>query len=179
MNFLFIFSLSFTLLGGLYWIKTKCLCWKSKSVFAPMVYKSVRFFPEYWSVWHISHSLSIFFLISLLSPYLMDRNICSHSLLWLVNSVSWASCGSLVAIWCDEMCSCFFPNFSTNFHMLPWTYWSRFLLSLTIRIITNKTLLFPLILTKAQLWPNTSYIILIEVLILYFLLFGMLHYHCC
>lgn len=136
-------------------------------------------FSQNTDVWHISPSLSIFFLISLLSPYLMDSNICAHALLWLVNSVSWASCGSLVAMWWDVVFLFFFPNFSTNFHMLPWTYWSRFLLSLTIRILTNKTLLFPLFLTKAQLWPNTSYIILIKEWILSFLLFGLLHYHCC
>lgn len=89
-------------------------------------------FLNYLHLGYIERERSLF-----LSPYLMNSNICPHSLLWL-NSVSslWES--GCHMMW-DVFVLFFLSNFSTSFHMLTWTYRSRFQLSLTIRFLTNKT----------------------------------------
>lgn len=116
-----IFILSFTLLGGLYWIKTKCLCWKCTSVFASMVYKSVRFFPECWSVWQISHSLSIFFS----SLFFLHISWIVIYALAFFSDLLTQCLELLMGVWLPyDVIRCvvlvfFSPNFSTNFHMLP------------------------------------------------------------
>ncbi len=124
--------------------KTKCSYWKSRKCFCTDGLQVWDFSPNA-DLCDISHSLSIFFL----SFFLLQ---ISWIVIYALTLFSDLLTQCLVEVWLPyDVVVGFSKKKSANFRMLPWTYWSRFLLSLTIRILTNKTLLFPLFLIKALL----------------------------